>query len=382
MNYRGNRLLAADESFTHQIVETFATVGESDISWTEKVWASVFSPDGGLQIDVGLGKYPNRNVMDGFGGVSQGRQQWTVRASRELSSELEATEVGPIRYEVLQPLEQVRFSLRPNDVVPICFEITLTGLMRPVFEDRDRRWDSTGLRVVTDVLRYHQPVQVEGWVEVDGTRHDLAGGWVGFRDHSWGVRRNVGVDVPDLRRPSRPLAETTYLMHWAPFALQRPDGSHYELQYHLQQTARTTIYSSGYLYQPDGSQIRAWRITPELRFDQGTRRVLGGRLVFDLESGEQRALEVEPMSDTGFHLGTALYMDFRGQHHGSWKGRFHLDGEHIADCTDPALLPELHQLRDCIVRVRDGDATGWGLIESIMTGAWPQYGLTAEGSFV
>ena len=30
-------LLAADEQFNHQIVETFATVAQSDLAWTEKV---------------------------------------------------------------------------------------------------------------------------------------------------------------------------------------------------------------------------------------------------------------------------------------------------------------------------------------------------------
>lgn len=385
MYYTGNRLVPADEQLVHQTVDTFATVSQSDLSWTEKVWASLFPPDGSVQIDVGIGKYPNRNVFDGFGGVSRGKQQWTVRASRELASRLTETSVGPIGYDVRQPLEQVRFRLEENDVVPIAFDVTLTGLTPPVFEDRDRRWDNAGLRVVTDVLRYHQPVGASGWVAVDGRRQEFDD-WIGFRDHSWGVRRNVGQDAPDLRKPSRALADTTYLMHWAPFALQRPDGSRYELHYHLQQTHRTTLYSSGYLYTPgrsgDVDQVRAWRVTPELAFDPVTRRLLGGQVVFDLESGERRVLEVDPMSDTGFHLGTALYLDFRGEHHGSWRGASHSDGEYLADCTDPALLPELHQLRDCIVHVRDGDATGWGLVESIMTGSWPQWGLEAEGSFV
>ena len=31
------KLLAADEQLNHQIVDTFATVAESDLSWTEKL---------------------------------------------------------------------------------------------------------------------------------------------------------------------------------------------------------------------------------------------------------------------------------------------------------------------------------------------------------
>lgn len=382
MSHQGNRLLGADESLVHQIVDTMATVSESDLSWTEKVWASVFAPDGSLQVDVGIGKYPNRNVLDGFAGVSRGREQWTVRASRALAPDPETTAVGPVHYEVLRPLERVRFTLDANEVVPISFEITLAGIMRPFFEDRDRRWDSTGFRVVTDVLRYHQPVSVDGWIEVDGQRHELGGDWVGFRDHSWGVRRNVGVDPPDLRPPSRSLEQTDYRMHWAPLVLRDTDGTWREMHFHLQDTSRSKIYSSGSLNASDGSQTRAWRVRPELRFDQATRRLLGGTVTFDLESDERRVLEIEPMADTGFHLGAALYMDFRGHHHGSWRGNFHLDGEYIEDCTDPKVLLELHQLRDCIVAVREGDSVGWGLVESILTGEWPDAGLSADGSFV
>ena len=44
----------------------------------------------------GLGKYHNRGIIDGFGGVSRGREQWTVRGSRELRSAPEQVAVGPI----------------------------------------------------------------------------------------------------------------------------------------------------------------------------------------------------------------------------------------------------------------------------------------------
>src|SRR3954454_17564731 len=111
MSYNRGRLLASDEQFVHQTVDTLATVSESDLSWTEKVWASVFRADGELQVDVGLGKYPNRNVMDAFAGVSRGTEQWPGRSSRELAPAPEETAVGPIAYEVTRPLEAVRFAL-------------------------------------------------------------------------------------------------------------------------------------------------------------------------------------------------------------------------------------------------------------------------------
>jgi len=115
-------LLAADEQLTHQIVDTFARVGERDRSWTEKVCAMAAAKDGSLQLSLGLGKYTNRGVMDAYAGISRGVEQWTVRASRELAPHPETTTVGPIRYEVLEPLREIRFGLDENDALPISFE--------------------------------------------------------------------------------------------------------------------------------------------------------------------------------------------------------------------------------------------------------------------
>jgi hypothetical protein len=49
-------LVPADETLTHQIADTFATVAQSDPSWTEKVWAIAHARDGSLQVVFGLGK--------------------------------------------------------------------------------------------------------------------------------------------------------------------------------------------------------------------------------------------------------------------------------------------------------------------------------------
>ena len=118
------KLLSIDEGLNHQIVDTFASVAESDLSWTEKIWLSIPKKDGSLQIDFGLGRYQNRNVMDSFGGISRGNEQWTVRTSRELASDPTTTAVGPLTYEVVEPLSKVRIRLAENDILPLTFDVT------------------------------------------------------------------------------------------------------------------------------------------------------------------------------------------------------------------------------------------------------------------
>ena len=42
MRQSQQKLVAADELLCHQTPETFATISHADISWTEKLWGSLF----------------------------------------------------------------------------------------------------------------------------------------------------------------------------------------------------------------------------------------------------------------------------------------------------------------------------------------------------
>ena len=46
-------LVPEDELLTHQIVDTFATVSQSDPSWTEKIWTIAHARDNSLQVALG-----------------------------------------------------------------------------------------------------------------------------------------------------------------------------------------------------------------------------------------------------------------------------------------------------------------------------------------
>jgi hypothetical protein len=370
-------LHGADEGLNHQIADTFATVAESDHAWTEKIWASLARIDGSLQIDFGLGKYHNRGIIDGFGGISRGREQWTVRASRELRSAPEETSVGPVSFEVVEPLEQIRFRLEPNDTQPIAFDVVLSGVTPPFFENRNKVRNRRTGRVDVDVVRYHQGGWASGTVTVDGETHDVRPDeWFGFRDHSWGVRQSVGAPLTDLipTRPVDPAAKG--IMKWSPSFFRRPDGSYYETAVFV--TGGAWSYSSAYVNDADGSQARVRTVEPRMEYDPRTRFVRHGELLLAMESGEERAIEVEALGDSGFFLRTAGYGDWAGALHGVWRGKLHVDGEHIADCWDDEHLRTLGQFRDTPIRVRDGDAAGYGIMESIVTGVWAHLGLCAD----
>ena len=318
------RLLGADEGLNHQIVDTFATLAQADLAWTEKIWASIARTDGSLQLDFGLGKYQNRGVIDGFGGVSRGREQWTVRGSRELRTAPEDTAVGPVRMEVVEPLRQLRFVLEPNDVQPISFDVTLAGVTPPYFEERNLVRNRRSGRIDVDVIRYHQGGWATGTVTVAGETHELAPGeWFGFRDHSWGVRQAIGEAPGDLIPTPGAPADARGGMKWAPAFLQRPDGSYYETALFV--VEGPWAYSSAYLNDDAGGQQPVARVTPHIEYDPRTRFVRGGHLTLDLHDGDQRTIEVEALGESGFFLKTAGYGDWAGHKHGSWKGKLHVD---------------------------------------------------------
>jgi hypothetical protein len=103
-----------------------------------------------------------------------------------------------------------------------------------------------------------------------------------------------------------------------------------------------------------------------------------------MEDGSTRPIRLRAVSDTGFQLGAGLYMGYDGKFHGQWRDEDFLEGEYHQDCSTVAEAIRLHQLRDCVIEVEDpvGGGTGWGNLQSFVTGAHPAMGLDAEGSFV
>lgn len=380
-------LLPADEGLTHQIAATFARVAQSDRSWTEKVWAMAAAADGSLSIAFGLGKYTNRNVMDAFAGVSRGTEQWTVRASRRLAPAPERTAVGPIAYEVPEPLRRVRLSLTPNDVVPIAFDVEVGGVVPPTVEEHEVHTSRSRYRIDAEVVRFHQIGVARGWVELDGERTAVdEQAWVGARDRSWGVRYGVGLPPEDLE-PTRTPPGTAGLTMWMPVTMQPAGGGErYGLFLYYQRYGGpgwSTGAVQGGIEQADGRRLPFREVVPSLRFDDATRRLLGGTIAVVLADGEARTYRVEPASSTGFHLGTGLYGGFDGHFHGEWRGELHVDGEHVARCDDVEVAHRIHQHRDCVVVVEDaasGDR-GIGTMQSIVVGAHPDLGLTEDASF-
>ncbi len=382
-------LVAADETLHHQVTDTFGAVASSDLNWTEKIWANATALDGSLQITFGLGKYQNRGVLDAFGGVSRGTEQWTVRGSRALWTDPDGTGVGPLSYDVVEPLRRVRLRCAPNDIVPIAFDVELQAVVPAGLEGREiLRASQTG-RITNDVVRYHQAGVATGWLDLHGVRHEITPtSWSSARDHSWGVRNTVGSPPKDLAPADYPRSPQSFTS-WQPVRMVRADGSEYVIFHYLSRgnmPGQPAHKLSGAIEHPDGRiDGIADAVWQDTRFDDVSRRFLGGTLVVTLDDGSVRPLTMTPFdTGTGFHLGTGLYFGFDGARHGQWRGALHVDGEHVAECDTVDVARRVHQLRDCAVRVDDpvGGGHGVGVLQTIVIGDWPDLGTTLGATFM
>ena len=183
------------------------------------------------------------------------------------------------------------------------------------------------------------------------------------RDHSWGVRYMVGAPVADVEDPARPPGVSTTVI-WSPILCRRPDGSRYGIHLYYQRHGIggwQRIELQGGIEHPDGRRSRSppWWSSPRCGRQPAAH---GPHPAATMADGSNRPLTVTALGDTGFHLGAGLYFGFDGHWHGQWRGDLHVDGEHVADCADPAAARRLHQMRDNLVRVEDpvGGGTGVG----------------------
>jgi hypothetical protein len=376
-------LVAADEGFNHQIIETFATVGQSDPAWAEKICGMAGARDGSLQIGFGFGKYTNRNVVDAYAAVSRGKEQWTVRAHRALDSDPDNISAGPVHYEIIEPLQSIRVWLEPNEAQPIAFDILFRAIAPCIVEDREDRRDAHGYRRQTDQIRYHQSGTAEGWVEVDGNRTRVSTSeWVCTRDHSWGIRPSVGLPATDME-PDLHEGLGSVLAIWNPILFEKADGSQYAFHHYYLAFAGTGYHFEsvqGGVEHPDGQRELVSGLIPDLEFNPDNKRLLAGQFTFSMADGSERPMTFAAISDTGVHLGAGLYHGYQGQHTGMWRGQLHIEGDYYSDCRESAAVTKLNQFRDCMIRVEDpvGGGVGWGNCQSFVLGSWPNFGLSGE----
>ena len=108
-------LLGMDEYPYHQITATFAGVGGTDPAWNDGHYLCLSDMAGEVALASSLRLYQNNDVMDGFVCVRHAGKQHNIRVSRRLRPDMGTLAVGPLRLEIVEPLQSVRLVLEDNE---------------------------------------------------------------------------------------------------------------------------------------------------------------------------------------------------------------------------------------------------------------------------
>lgn len=214
-------LIGLDEALYHQSPDPLRTPVTSDHRFYDRYWFSGVDPAGTLAFFVGVGRYTNMGTRDAFLSVVAGTRQHNVRASvlerdvRDDESAALAFTVGPQRVAVLEPFRRLSVRLAAG-AAPMAADLTFTSGYPPHLEARHR--EVRDGRVLQEIQRYDQVGRWTGELEIEGERIPIDDWW-GDRDHSWGVRVDVGGLEPGEMHQRSPSFTA-----WCNFATDRATG--------------------------------------------------------------------------------------------------------------------------------------------------------------
>lgn len=365
-------IIKHDECLCHQIVSTFDHVETSDRQWYERTWLVAHDNSGEIMVDTGFGKYTNRNVMDAFGGVAlRGTSQYTVRASRELRPNVDSLVVGPLSYEIIEPLSKIHVCLKDNDY-GISFDIEFEARMQP--HESDPSFTRLNGTVMHHACRYFQLGQASGKVIVESKTYDIKKHtWWAERDHSWGIRP-IGVPPPgaywsrpDSGQPESGLQPFPQMgriaSHW--LTMQFKDyGLIFTFYEGMDGKAAMVQGKTVYPIGDDRFPIPVINLQYQFEYLHGTQKVKSLELILDTSDGLTREISVIPLGTT-YNLLTAGYLGgYKGWLHGKWMGAYAIDGE-ILDLTDQNVIEDLSGgIDDTLCEFKCGNDIGYGILES------------------
>ncbi len=355
-------LLRMDEYPYHQITETFAGVAGSDPQWNDGHYVCLCDIDGNVSLTSNLRLYQNNDVLDGFVCVRHRGQQHNIRLSRRLRSDMDFFGVGPLRLEILQPMELVRLVLEDNEhgiALDVRCQSTTSPYVDPVEVTR------VDGRLLSERATYELTGVCEGWIRVGDAKHSLSPGTSSFfRNHSWG--NQAGRGGPRIYGAPRPRRRVPGVRQWVLYNMPDHGGFFFE------DPSRRAAAGKGAILLRDRS-IPVVELDHELQFYDGGRRLKSGRFsVLDAED-ERRSYEIDDMGwvycQGGGYFGG--FDDGLGQ--GVYRGDYHVEGE-VWDVSHPTEVVDANGKRfefdyawaESFTRLKHGDQTGLAHYECVV----------------
>ena len=361
-------LTSFDDYPIHQASVPIAHSATGDINQYDRYFFNGYSADGSIYFGLAMGLYPNRHVSDAaFSVVRDGEQLSVFASGRAPLDRRDATTVGPITVEIVEPLQTLRLIIdapEQNLRADLRFDRRSPALEEPHFFQR------IGMRTFFDYTRLTQFGAWSGWIEADGRRIDVDPAEVlGSRDRSWGIRP-VGEPSPGLAPAGGP---TQFFWLWAPVNFPSL-STHFDVN----------EYGDGRRWHEVGAIAPVGDAPPRLvrtvehrlAWRRGTRWVEW--FEYDLVDwdGSVSTVRLEPMYEfqmSGLGYGHPAFG------HGTWKGEAVVAGERVAlPVSTPCAREHVHVQALCRATYHGADGrheNGIGILEQLAIGEHPT-GLT------
>jgi hypothetical protein len=372
----GRVLSSFDDFPIHQTSRPVAQTSTSDINHYDRYFFNGYTRDTRLFFATAMGLYPNRHVVDASfsvvadGGTPAARQVSVHASGRAPTDRADANEVGPIKIEVLEPLNALRVTV---DAAEQGLRADLTFVRRSAPIEEPHFFQQIGLRVTFDYTRLTQFGGWEGWIEIDGVLHDLAPGeTLGCRDRSWGIR-SVGERAPT----GAPVADPQFFWLWAPINFDT-FSTHFDVN-ELFDGKRW--HETGFIAPvagPEGaSPPEAMRsVDYDIAWRPNTRTAASFEMTMTPWTGEPTTVRLEPLFE--FQMAGLGYLHPEWGH-GVWKGELEVGGERWDLPVEHPTSPDRLHVQ-AIVRATTsgglGEHVGIGILEQLAIGRHDPTGLT------
>ena len=351
---------AWDDFPVHQTSEFIRHVATSDRNFYDRYYFNAFDNDGEWIAVFGLGQYPNLGVTDAFVTVRLGDEQHLVRSSRPLTDRSDIS-VGPLRVEVLEPLQRLRFVAEPTEHT-VAMDLVWEGF-GPVVPEPNQFIRSME-RVTFDTQRLAQMGSWSGTLHVNGQdlKVDPATTW-GSRDRSWGVRP-VGEREPDGIRQGVQMMGGM----WNYFPMRFEDHCLFYICSENAEGHRSLVQAERVW--PDGRVEELGAPTHDHTFVPGTRLLASSVIGFPDAGIEIKCTSLLP-NFLAVGTGYGLDADWR---HGMYQGPELVVQGKVLQVEEIATLGA-YAVVDHVARFEYDGHVGYGLYEHSFSGRMPKYGL-------
>lgn len=305
-----------DEYPVHQTPYPFSQIPVTDYGWDEGYYFGVFNADAGVFLLTGMRVNPNADTIGAHAGLNMCGVQRTARLSRTWRQHC-YTQVGPLRYDFVEPFRNVRLRLDENES-GLSFDLNWLGLA-PAHLSSHALAVSRGRRT-TDQSRYNQVGAAEGWIRCGQREYAVnAEQWKACRDHSWGIYESrPPFSVESKWLPPADSVGPRRALRLSVFLATETLSGHFHL--HEDEDGNQIDMNDAFGIAFEGALDRGWEqprlhlvsASHELVFRPETRSVTQGTLVLVDENGDEWRLTFDVPHPP--HVIIQV-----GYHQGSWR---------------------------------------------------------------